>query len=56
MMGVKGNAMGKMKGTIVENPDAWDEIAQAEYAEWCEAEEIELVNLELQEIADETHG
>ena len=52
MMEGKENAMGKMKGTIVENPDAWDEIAQAEYAEWCEEEEIEQVNFELQEIAN----
>ena len=47
--------MGKLKALIVEDPDAWDEIAQAEYAEWCEVEEIELVNVELQEIANETN-
>ena len=45
--------MGKMKGLLMEAPDAWDEIAQAEYAEWCEIEEIELVNLELMEVANE---
>ena len=35
------------------DPDAWDEIAQAEYAEWCEEQEIEQVNFELMEIANE---
>lgn len=47
--------MGKMKGRIVDEPDAWDEIAEAEYAEWCEAEETEIVNRELMEIANETY-
>ena len=49
MMGGKG--VGKMKGTIVDDPGAWDEISQAEYAEWCDEQEIEQVNFELQEIA-----
>lgn len=44
------NAVGKMKAMY--DPDAWDEIAQAEYAEWCEEQEIEQVNLELQELAN----
>ena len=43
-----------MKGTIVDDPGAWDEISQAEYAEWCDEQEIEQVNFELQEIAHET--
>ncbi len=44
--------MGRMKEMI--DPDAWDEIAQAEYAEWCEEQETEIVNRELMEIANET--
>lgn len=46
--------MGKMKGTIVDDPTEWDEISQAEYAEWCEEQETRQVNFELQEIAHET--
>ena len=48
--------MGKMKALVMEEPDAWDEIAQSEYAEWCEEQETEQVNFELQEIANEAHG
>lgn len=44
--------MGKLKARIVDDPGAWDEIAQAEYAEWCDEQEIEQVNFELQEIAN----
>lgn len=46
--------MGKVKARIVDDPDAWDEIAAAEYSEWCDEQETEQVNFELQEIANET--
>lgn len=46
--------MGRMKARIVDEPDAWDEITACEYAEWCQEQEIEQVNFELQEIAYET--
>ena len=47
--------MGKMKGLLMDDPGAWDEIAQAEYAEWCEEQEIEQVNFECMEVANETN-
>lgn len=45
--------MGKLKARIVDDPDAWDEIAACEYAEWCQEQEIERVNFELQELAND---
>jgi hypothetical protein len=46
--------MGKLKATIMDEPNPWDEIAAAEYAEWCEEQETELVNAQLQEIYHES--
>ena len=45
--------MGKMKAMIMDDPSPWDEIAAAEYSEWCEQEELKQVNALIQEIQNE---
>jgi len=51
---ISGEVMGKLKATIMDEPNPLDEIAAAEYAEWCEEQETEQVNAQLQEIYHES--